>query len=44
MAGLVDFAKMTSCVRLFIAECLGPNAAMLSRWDLESGGLGRVLK
>jgi hypothetical protein len=36
---LVDFAKMTCCICLFVAKCLGPTATMLSRWDLGSGGL-----
>ncbi len=35
----VDFARMTCCICLFVAECLGPTATMLSRWDLESGEL-----
>ena len=30
---------MTCCICLFAAECLGPAATMLSRWDVESGGL-----
>jgi hypothetical protein len=36
---LVGFAKMTCCICLFVEECLGPTATMLSRWDVESGGL-----
>ena len=36
---LAGFAKMTCCIWLFAAECLGSTAAILSRWDLESGGL-----
>ena len=30
---------MACCNSLFAAECLGPAATMLSRWDLESSGL-----
>ncbi len=35
----VGFAEMTCCICLFATECLGLTATMLSRWDLESGGL-----
>ncbi len=36
---LAGFAKMTCCICLFVEECLGPTATMLSRWNLGSGEL-----
>ena len=36
---IVGLAKMSCCICLFAAECLGTTAKILFRWDVESGGL-----